>query len=308
MEASPLGHTCSGNAASRHTLSVTDEITLGEIDCQPYSSTYFTKYMCNAIDLALSQNSADTRYEQCKCADGSDDYKTSGCCLSSGKFNNIDLVAEGCLYPVAGEAGTNYVGKAAGVAAGGKPTVDVGKAIKAWSTNEVSAKHTQFMCPAEGAFAEEHGFFARLEEIAGGSSHETYIHTGNARIRQGDSSHASAKVFSSKVNGATTEYFPATGNTAYLSHVGISYGHTKTGKIPIYIPEMKTPVMFEEDWGLTAIVCDGDELCHKLARLLVAPDAFTGTDDSKVEGIGMPFDGVRSVGHKKGPSKNGRPT
>lgn len=67
-----------------------------------------------------------------------------------------------------------------------------------------------------------------------------------------------------------------------------------------------TPTMFEEDWGLTAIACD-DKLCHKAARLLVAEDAFIGTDASKLQGIGMPFDGVQSVGHMKGPGSSGRP-
>ena len=94
--------------------------------------------------------------------------------------------------------------------------------------------------------------------------------------------------------------------TAYFSDRGISRGHTFKGKLPVYANGMMTPTLFEEDWGLTAIVCD-DEVCHRVSRLLVTEDAFRGTSESKLTGIGMPFDGVRSVGYKKGPGSSGRP-
>ncbi len=210
MNDSPLGHTCEGHAPARHTTSVADEIVLGEVDCKPYSATYNTKNMCNTIDFILGQDPTVPGMESCVCADGSDDYKTSGCCLASGTLNFMDLTAEGCLYPVAGEVGKNYAGKDAG-ATSAKPTIDVGKAVEAWTTQENSAKNAQFMCPAEGILLDEHKYFGRYEMLSGSSTHNTYIHTGNPRIRQGDASHASAAVHTSVVNGADTNYFPGTG-------------------------------------------------------------------------------------------------
>lgn len=65
--------------------------------------------------------------------------------------------------------------------------------------------------------------------------------------------------------------------------------------------------MFEEDWGIQAIVCDEDGLCLRLARLLAAADAFLGTNVTNLEGFGMPYDGLQSVGHTKGPGDSGRP-
>lgn len=94
--------------------------------------------------------------------------------------------------------------------------------------------------------------------------------------------------------------------TPYFTDRGLSRGHTFRGKLPVYANDMMTPTMFEEDWGLTAIACD-DEICHRVARLLVAADAFTGTESSKLTGVGMPYDGVQSVGHMKGPGSSGRP-
>lgn len=207
---SPLGHMCSGHAAARHSTSVTDEIVLGEINCKPYSSTYYTKKLCNKIDFILDADPNKDDTEACQCANESDDWKTSGCCLASGKLEGQDLTAEGCLFPVAGEAGTNYAGKDTG-SSSGKPSIDVGKAVKAWSSNEDSAKNAQFMCPAPGFRIPEHVNFGRFEEIAGSSSHQIYTHTGNSRIRQDDSSHSNATTFSHTVNGVGTEYFGATG-------------------------------------------------------------------------------------------------
>ena len=86
-----------------------------------------------------------------------------------------------------------------------------------------------------------------------------------------------------------------------------SIGHTFKGmKLPVYTNDKMTPTMFEEDWGLAAIAC-GAKLCHKAARLLVAQDAFAGTNETNLQGIGMPLDGVQSVGHMTGPGSSGRP-
>ncbi len=166
--------------------------------------------MCERVDFILDADPTTADTEKCECANESDDWKTSGCCLASGKLEGQDLTAEGCLFPVLGEAGTNYAGKDTSVSTG-KPSIDVGKAIEAWSSNEDSAKNTQFMCPAPGVLIDEHKHFGRFEELLGKSSHKTYIHTGNARIRQGDSNHTNAATYSSTVNGVGTEYFGATG-------------------------------------------------------------------------------------------------
>lgn len=202
---------CSGHAPARHSTSVTDEIVLGEIDCKPYSSTYYTKKMCNKIDFILQNDPSAANTEACECANESDDWKTSGCCLASGMLEGQDLTGEGCLYPVSGEAGTNYAGKDDN-ASSGTPSIDVGKAIEAWSTNEDSAKNAQFMCPAPGVLIDEHKRFGRYEQLAGSASHDVYIHTGNPRIRQDDASNANAKTTSSAINGAGTQYFGATGS------------------------------------------------------------------------------------------------
>ena len=75
----------------------------------------------------------------------------------------------------------------------------------------------------------------------------------------------------------------------------------------MFMTEIKSGLMFEEDWALRPIVCD-DDLCHLLSRLKVASDAFTGTDILKPEGKGLPYDGLQAIGHTDGPATNGRPT
>jgi hypothetical protein len=101
-----------------------------------------------------------------------------------------------------------------------------------------------------------------------------------------------------------TYHYRQIGATAYFGEVQISDGHTFAGKVPVYIKELKAPVMLEEDYAIQAVVCD-DELCHKLARLLMVP--FSGTNVTNLEGVGMPHDGLHAAGHMKGPTANGRP-
>jgi hypothetical protein len=98
------------------------------------------------------------------------------------------------------------------------------------------------------------------------------------------------------------------GTSATFSDIQLSDGHSSRGKVPVYVPISMAPIMFQEDWAVIAIVCDDDGLCHKATRMQVATDAFTGSDTSTLHGIGMPFDGLQSIGHKKGPGDNGRPT
>ncbi len=94
------------------------------------------------------------------------------------------------------------------------------------------------------------------------------------------------------------------GFTGLSNGIFLPYGT----KLPIYIANMKSPIMMEQDWGLLPLIC-GEGLCQKGTRLLVAKDAFNKTTSNvtEFEGIGMPYDGLQSVGHMKGPSSNGRP-
>ena len=87
---------------------------------------------------------------------------------------------------------------------------------------------------------------------------------------------------------------------------GLSKGIFFSEKLPMYIDGMKAPIMMKEDRVLIPIIC-GTDLCQKVSRLLVAEDAFNGTNVTQLEGIGMPYDGLQSVGHMKGPSSSGRP-
>lgn len=207
---------CEGFADERHTQTSVDGVTLGGIDCKPYSATYSTMKMCNQIDTALAVSS-DPSMEQCACANGSDDYKTTGCCLASGKFNGLDLTAHGCLYPVDGVLGTNYVGKYTGTSSG-KPTVDLGEASQAFvgleSSKTQTKKHTQFMCPDKASgdtlTIPEHKHFGRFEAFEGSSSHVTYLATGNHRMRQTDSAE-NDDAHTEIVSASSTKYFPATG-------------------------------------------------------------------------------------------------
>jgi len=97
------------------------------------------------------------------------------------------------------------------------------------------------------------------------------------------------------------------GLTGYFNEYTLTYGHTFKQDFPVFIEEMKAPVMFAEDWGLRPIVCD-DDLCHVLARLKPSSDAFAGTNVTNLAGIGLPFNGLQAIGSMQGPSNKGRPT
>ena len=180
--------------------------------------------MCQAIDDALLLDPS-APMETCVCADGSDDYKTTGCCLASGNFNGLDLTAHGCLYPVEGVLGSNYVGKYS-ASSSAKPTVDIGKASEALigkeSSQTASKKTVQFMCPdkatGESLTIPEHKFFGRIESFEGSDSHVTFHSTGNDRMRQNDGDQTDKVSYSQKVDAFSTRYFPAKGEKKCSSH------------------------------------------------------------------------------------------
>lgn len=214
LSASPLGFMCDGFAPERHDATTIDAILLGGIDCKPYSATYATMDTCNAVDSILVSDPSAAGFEACVCANGSQDYKTSGCCLASGKSAGLDLTANGCLYPVEGVTGPNYVGKYTGTSSA-KPKVDLGEAVEALIEREheesKNKKHAQFMCPAEGLKLAEHAFFGRYEAFGGSDSHVTYHYTGNPRMRQTDASDEDVTPFSAGVSASSTQHFPGTG-------------------------------------------------------------------------------------------------
>jgi hypothetical protein len=305
---SPLESMCSGFAPERHSLSATDEVVLGDIDCKPYSSTFSTVKMCSDIESRLNQIPNDPDYAACVCADGSEDWKTSGCCLASGIFNTIDLTATGCLYPVTGVLDPNYAGKASG-SSSDIPTIDLGKAVEDWKDNEESKKSSRFMCPASGIAKPEHAFFGYYEKYEGKANHTTYYFSGDMRMKQGDVNNGTAYV--STVTGYDPQHFKPLGLKAPFNEMQLSIGHFNRVNNSIWISDIKSPLNFTEDWVARPIVCDSSDLCHILARL--KPDKYMLAGSASPEkiypsGIGLPYDGLLGIGFMEGPTANGRPT
>lgn len=201
---------CDGNAPQRHKLKTIDKIVLGEINCKPFSSTFATKIMCNKIEKVLQADPSASGYKKCSCADDSDHWKDTGCCLASGKYDDLDLTAAGCLYPVKGLVDKNYVGMDAD-STSGKPKVDVGQAIKGWVSKEVSSTRTQFMCPNKGIKLEEHEDFGHFETYNGKSEHVTFYSTGMPRIRQGDVNNNISEAYTPSIKSASSEFISARG-------------------------------------------------------------------------------------------------
>jgi hypothetical protein len=248
-------------------------------------------------------------YKACSCADGSQDWKTVGCCLSGGEYDGIDLTASGCLYPVAGNVGSNYLPYSF---ENGKPRIDLGAGIQAWTARELSKSRKQFMCPAEGVMLPEHkNSFGRYETFDGVSQSVTFYQTPYPRIRQGDALNINATAKISTVSGsAGSKYFNPTGWTAMVADTQISNGHWFRGRtLPIYIKEMKNSMTFSEDWSLRPIVCGSDpQLCLFISRFKALTTVFQGTNNAtRGIGTGLPYNGLQAIGHLDGPSSNGRP-
>lgn len=314
--ASPLDLMCDGFAPERHESNKIDDVLLGGIDCKPYSATYATIKMCKDIDSSMEMDPFDNQSEKCICADGSDDYKTSGCCLAAGKYKGLDLTSSGCLFPVDGILGRNYAGRY--TATGVKPTVDLGESTEALvsreSEKQSSSKMTQFVCPSktgpgdETLFLPELKAFGHYERFDGKQKHTTYQYTGSPRMRQTDNTLDDVEPFSSKVRGTSAQYFRPTGLTGYFNEISLTYGHTHKGVVSVYMKEMKAPMNFTEDWGVRPIVCDPyskSNHCHELARLRPAKDALQNNFPA---GTGLPYTGLQPIGIMQGPTTKGLPT
>lgn len=304
----PLESMCDGFAPERYLLTSTDEILVSGIDCKPYSSTYSTKKMCTDIasKLELFPNNVDS--SACICADGSDDWKTSGCCLAAGTYEGIDLTATGCLYPVPGIIGPNYVGAAAGGSVD-VPKVDVGRAVQDWKINQESSKHSRFMCPAEGISKAELAFFGHYEKYDGNMNHTTYYYSGDLRMKQSDVNTGAAHV--TKVSGYDPQHFKPLGLKAPFNEMQLSIGHFNRANNSIFIPEIKSHLNFTEDWVARPVICDASDLCHILARLKPDKNMLVGSGAPgkfHATGLGLPYDGLLAVGFMEGPTENGRPT
>lgn len=215
---------CEGFAPERHESVNIDDILLGGIDCKPYTATYATMKMCEDIDSILQMDPANENYEKCVCAESSDDYMNGGCCLAAGKYNGLDLTADGCLYPVDGILGPNYAGRY--TATGAKPTYDLGESAEAATTRETKkssmTKITQFVCPSQTGpgdntlFLPELKNFGHYERHDGKDKHTTYYFTGNPRMRQTDSLQDDAQPFLSNVRGTSSQYFSPTGEYQFI--------------------------------------------------------------------------------------------
>ena len=179
---SPLGWQCSGNAKQRDETSSLDEIVLGGINCKPFSSTFATKMQCGKVADALALDSDALGYAACACADDSDNWADSGCCLAAGMIDHMDLTGSGCLYRVPGILGPNYAGKDPSASG----SMDVGSAMKGFIDNEESKQSGRFMCPAGGYKLTEHMKFNNYEYYHGQKVFDTYYNTGRPRIQQND--------------------------------------------------------------------------------------------------------------------------
>jgi hypothetical protein len=308
LAGSLFGSYCKGTASDATAGDTDAHIALGGIDCMPYSATYATVSMCSSIDTILLADPTAPGYKACSCVDGSQDWKTVGCCLAGGQYNGIDLTASGCLYPVAGSVDNNYLSYSY---KNGKPSIDVGAAIHAWTRSERPKTRKQFMCPADGVMLPEHKTsFGRYEAFDGVSQSVTFYQTSFPRIRQGDLLSVNATAKLTAVSGsAGQKYFNPTGYTAMMADAQISNGHWFKKTLPLYIKEMKGPLSFSEDWSLRPIVCGADpQLCLFISRFKTAATVFQGSSNTtRAMGTGLPYNGLQAIGHFDGPSLNGRP-
>ncbi|KAL7496093.1 hypothetical protein ACHAWT_004369 [Skeletonema menzelii] len=298
------GGDCSGHAPERHELSDVDKIKLGGIDCMPYTSTYETVAKCAAINTVLSQDSNAAGYEPCVCANASDEWSSQGCCLAGGINNGESLRGEGCLYEVAGIEDPNYAGMDTSIA----NAIDLGSALQAWIDKEAATVSSEFMCPAAEAGLDEHDNFGAYESFEGSTSHVTYYHTGNDRIRQADVTDSASTVVSTPVSGGSGKFFKPKGLTVKVGTTQISDGFPIDIAHPVYVPNAKKSIDFHfegvRDKFVRNKVC-GTDTCIFSARLIPANTTFHATNAT--DGAGLPFNGLQPVGHVNGPSINGRP-
>jgi hypothetical protein len=295
---------CTGYAPARHEFSDVDKIKLGGIDCKPFTATFSTVAKCTAINAALTLDPNAANYQACGCANGSNEWSTHGCCLSSGVHDGEDLAGSGCLYEVAGVVDPNYTGMDTTT----PNAVDLGTAIKSWMDKQESKVTSTFMCPAQGSGIAEHSMFGHLESFDGSDSHVTYYHTGNKRMRQNDVSSGSSTPYLSMVSGSSGKYFKPKGLFVKVGTSQVTDG-IPVGAHPVYIEGAKKPIDFVFEGFRTGFVRNkvcGTDTCIVSARMRPNVTSFVFNEDV-ADGAGMPYDGLQPVGHVKGPSVTGRP-
>lgn len=286
---SPLGHVCDGKTAERHTTNVMDEIFLGGIDCAPYSFTYATKMMCTNISQTLDAAPNTPGYERCVCADGSDDWRTKGCCLSGGKLDT-DLTGWGCLHSVPGKIGPNYLGK----------TGDVGRAVETWISRAPAdePKFSKFMCPAVGFRTAEQRELNYYEQFESKTQFTTYYDTGRERIQQRDAESSSSVPYVSNVTGNGPDLTGGLGFSPRGGEVAISNGFPLTRTRYVFDENAKRPFSYQFQVAIYGAKGCGTEKCLSAARFHLSNDEFTRTDSKN--GKGLPYNGLQPIGHLVG--------
>ncbi|KAL3795234.1 hypothetical protein HJC23_008319 [Cyclotella cryptica] len=295
---------CSGRAPERNEFIDVDKIKLGGIDCKPYTSTFETVAKCKAINAVLTLDPNADGFEACTCANESDEWSTQGCCLAAGMNPDEDLAGAGCLFEVAGIVDPNYTGMDSSIA----NAVDLGAAVQSWINKQESKISSTFMCPAEGSGIAEHAKFGHYESFDGSDLHVTYYHTGNDRMRQGDVSSTDSTAYLSKVSGSSGKYFKPKGLYTKVGTSQVTDG-IPVGPHPVYIPDAKKPIDFVFEGFRPGFVRNkvcGTDTCVVSARMRPNTTVFD-FDEAKLDGTGMPYDGLQPVGHIKGPSVTGRP-
>lgn len=299
------GSGCSGHAPERHETSNVEKVKLGGIDCKPYTSTFETVAKCKAVNAALVLYPTDSDFEACVCANGSNEWSTQGCCLAAGKLDGNDLMGEGCLFEVAGIVDPNYAGMDTSI----PNTVDLGSALQNWISREASNPSTEFLCPAEGTSIAEHGMFGYYEAFDGNTEHVSYYHTGNARIQQDDVNDPTSLEYIAPVTGSSGKYFPPKGLTVKVGTSHISDGFPRKVPHPVYVPSARKTIDFVFEGRRPNFVRNkicGTDTCMVSARLLPVNTTFNFTE-SVHDGTGLPFNGLKPIGHFSGPSTTGRP-
>mmetsp|Transcript_51125 Transcript_51125/g.61534 ORF Transcript_51125/g.61534 Transcript_51125/m.61534 type:complete len:962 (+) Transcript_51125:125-3010(+) len=298
LATSPFGWMCDGNAPERHNLDTIDDIVLGGIDCKPFSATFVTEMYCSEIANELTLDPNAIGYEACVCADGTSDWSDGGCCLAGGKYDGMDLMGTGCLYPIDGIVGPNFVGKDEAPEMG-VPKVDIGNAMKAIIDRELEGSSGKFMCPAPGAWflAFEQMNFGFTEKIEGETVFSTYYDTGNPRVLPTDA--LTGTLYNSTINGGDGTMGKALGWTD-LNRPTVNFspgsGKPHVQTYQVYLEDEKQTIQFDYDFFAFARLC-GTDACIKASRFRQSLSAFSSSvENATTWGQGTPYDGVRSLG------------
>jgi len=152
----------------------------------------------------------------CKCADDSSDFKTKGCCLSSGKGDGTDFTGFGCLQGLPGWFDTNYADNDMQASLSRSKAVEV-----------ATAKTTQDYCPTDPAK------MAEYVEYEGESSFVT-----NA-VMEG-LAFSGAAIYEESLQGGNAKYMSPQGLTAKAGDKFISAKGEKPGdSLTLFVNQIK---------------------------------------------------------------------